>query len=211
MYLRNFRAIHNLNDFVSLLLPVGCAIFATTSVANLSMQAANEQGINDQLSLFAAIDALEHSLPFKKETVENITGCKLHVDDSVRIEGGSKDRVEFVSDKSRSGLISKVELTQFEEPSANASGIFSLYFNEDAAITEASIRSRFGKPDLVMSQPVADVSPDTQPNSLNYEKAWGTLIFSVSKSGNHCLQHVILRAIVQPSLPMQKTPGPKSR
>jgi hypothetical protein len=160
---------------------------------------ANTVELKTARELFHAIQVLENALPFKKENVERLTGCSLGVDKSPHHFVGLQDREQFFSKKFTDRLVSQVEMIEALQPDKNFQGIVTIRTNKIRfRVSEAEIRSAFGKPDELSDALDMDIPESGQPKSLLYRRKWGLLIFSVSKVKEHYLEDVVLQAIRQP-------------
>jgi hypothetical protein len=156
--------------------------------------------INDAKSLFIAVHKLEQSIPFRKKEVEVLLGCKLHSRADIVVEGPN-DTEDYLTEPRTNGLLKQVTLNEIFKPTPSFKGILILLLNQSAKdATVADVRASFGKPDRESDSMVADVDPGGQAQTLIYDRAWGTLLFDVTKSKEHQIVKVVLQAVKMPTL-----------
>jgi hypothetical protein len=160
---------------------------------------AEPSNIVDQKTLFTTVSKLEKVLPFKEKGVEEVTGCKLNnvlpTVSSTKTEG----REYYESVKSTDGLVAKLELIEFLPPTDIAKGIVIITLNKTKPIiSEKEVRATFGKPADIRDGLNMDIPESGQPKALMYNRKWGDLVFYVSKTPDHRLQEVLLKAIAYP-------------
>jgi hypothetical protein len=181
----------------------GCMIFvcACSVVAPcLGETTQLEAAAQEKRELFDLIARLEKVTPFKRNTVEQLTGRPFSGDPNiVPLPWQNQDPIEdFFTPRDRSRFVSRISMREPAKPSKDQGGFVALEINSDLyCITFEEIINHFGKESFVDKHPLYDMLIELQPVRYEYKRSWGRLVFSVSREEPRCLSEVLLSTYSQ--------------
>lgn len=125
--------------------------------------------------LFALIDRLEASRPFDVENVSTSLGCKIRP--VVMASGHPSDQFFESVEGTCPVPLSNVEVSVSKGRTEFRGAVSFSLSAASGAVTVASVKSKYGKPDQIDRYPVKDLPMSMQPLCWIYKRKWGELIF----------------------------------